>query len=295
MNKNVRFPRLQSDIKSFCTRKKAKDKDNFKYGQTTSGKSSTCLYWINKIKYNFRDDKKRTEKVKINVQEYGGYLHMPEKRTNRKVSKPKKQKVKQGHKLVWLTLIILIIPVVVVGYVLLTSASESDQPVVGNRFDPQDLNPKIQETEINSIQGELMSIGGMETATVTLKSATLRIHLNMVDSADNATLQAAADQAYQIVSNHLPIETYFTNTAEGKNYDLEIDSYNYLVDDTHPQEGWRFIKVSKSGAGQKVTDIITEPRNAELAQQVRTSTPQATTDTPPAEEAQEPLPEEVVE
>lgn len=28
MNKNVRFPRLQSDIESFCTRKKAKDKDN---------------------------------------------------------------------------------------------------------------------------------------------------------------------------------------------------------------------------------------------------------------------------
>lgn len=216
---------------------------------------------------------------------------MPEKRMNKKVSKPKKQKVKQGHKLVWLTLIILIVPVVVVGYVLLTSASESDQPVVGNRFNPQDLNPKIQETEINNIQGELMSIGGIETATVTLKSATLRIHLNMVDSADNGTLQAAADQAYQIVSNHLPIETYFTNTAEGKNYDLEIDSYNYLVDDAHPQDGWRFVKVSKSGAGQKVTDIITEPRNAELAQQVRNSTPQPV-ETPAAEEA---APEEVVE
>ena len=47
------------------------------------------------------------------------------------------------------------------------------------------------------------------------------------------------------MSNHLPIETYFTNTAEGKNYDLEIDSYNYLVDDTHPQEGWRFMNLLK--------------------------------------------------
>lgn len=208
---------------------------------------------------------------------------MPEKRLNKKVSKPKKQKVKQGHKLVWLTLVILLIPVVVVGYVLLTSASEGDQPVVGVRFGAQDLNPKIQETDMNNVQGELMSIGGIETATVTLKSATLRIHLNMVDSADNPTLQAAADQAYEIVSRHLPIETYFTNTAEGKNYDLEIDAYNYLVDEAHPQDGWRFVKVSKSGAGGKVTDFITEPKNAELAQQVRNSTPQPAPEVPTTE------------
>lgn len=204
---------------------------------------------------------------------------MPEKVKRKRVSKPKKQKVKQGHKLVWLTLVIILIPVLVVGYVLLTSARESDQPVVGNRFGVNDINPQIQETDMNNIQGELMGIGGIETATIDLKSATLRVHLNMFDDADNGTLQAAADQAYEIVSRYLPIETYFTNTAEGKSYDLEIDSYNYLVDDAHPQEGWRFVKVSKSGAGGKVTDIITEPRNAELAEQVRNSTPQVPEET----------------
>ena len=35
----------------------------------------------------------------------------------------------------------------------------------------------------------------------------------------------------------------------------------------------------KSGAGGKVTDIITEPRNAELAEQVRNSTPQVPEET----------------
>lgn len=187
----------------------------------------------------------------------------------RRVSRPKRQKVKQGHKLVWLTLVIILVPVVVIGYVLLTSAKESDQPVEGNRFGVNDLNPKIQEAQIASIQNDLMSIGGMETATVDLKSATLRVHLNMVDAADDATLEAAANQAYDIINTYLPIETYFTNTAEGKNYDLEIDSYNYLVDDTHPADGWRFIKISKSGAGDRVTDNITKAKNPDLAASVK--------------------------
>lgn len=187
----------------------------------------------------------------------------------KRVSKPKRQKVKQGHKLVWLTLVILMVPVLVIGYVLLTSARESDQPVEGNRFGANDLNPRIQQSQLSSIQGDLMGIGGMETATVDLKSATLRVHLNMVDAADEATLEAAANQAYDIINNYLPIETYFTNTAEGKNYDLEIDSYNYLVDDTHPVDGWRFIKISKSGAGDKVTDNITRAKNPDLAAAVK--------------------------
>lgn len=192
-------------------------------------------------------------------------LAQPKKR----VSKPKKQKVKQGHKLVWLTLLIVLVPIALVGYVLMTSAKESDQPVEGNRFSISDLNPRIQESQMAAIQNDLMSIGGIEGATYDLKSATLRVHLNMVDHADYESLKAAALQAYDIVNNYLPIDTYFTNSADGKNYDLEIDSYNYIVDDQHPIEGWRVVKVSKSGAGQQVVDILTQPKNAELSQSVK--------------------------
>lgn len=199
---------------------------------------------------------------------------MPElkKMINGKKS-PKKQKVKQGHKLVWLTLIILIIPCVMIGYILLVSARETDQPVEGNRFGPNDLNPKIEESQFAAIQGDLMNIGNMESATIDLKSATLRVHLNLVDNADDAMLEDAANQAYDIINNHLPIETYFTSNADAKMYDLEIDSYNYLVDDTHPTEGWRFVKVVKNNSGNRVTDHVTTPRNPDLANQVRYTPP----------------------
>lgn len=216
--------------------------------------------------------------------------------TKRRVSKPKKQKVKQGHKLVWLTLLIVLVPIMVVGYVLLTSAKESDQPVEGKRFNISDLNPRIQESQIAAIQNDLMGIGGVEGATADLKSATLRIHLNMVDSADYDILNAAAMQAYNIVNNYLPIETYFTNSADGKNYDLEIDAYNYLVDDAHPQEGWRVVKLFKSGAGELVTDILTQAKNAELAQSVKNKSAQSpTTPTPEETQPSEETPEENVD
>lgn len=209
---------------------------------------------------------------------------MPEKPVkSTKVRKPKKQKVKQGHKLVWLTLIILIIPCVMIGYILLVSARETDQPVEGNRFGPNDLNPKIEETQMSAIQGDLMSIPNMESATIDLKSATLRVHLNLVDNADDVMLEDAANQAYDIINNHLPIGTYFTSNGEGKMYDLEIDSYNYLVDDAHPADGWRFVKVVKNNAGNRVTDHITTPRNADLANQVRYTPPAQ-----PAEQTEQP-------
>lgn len=218
--------------------------------------------------------------------------------TKRRVSKPKKQKVKQGHKLVWLTLLIVLVPMLVVGYVLLTSAKESDQPVEGNRFSISDLNPRIQESQIAAIQNDLMGIGGVEGATVDLKSATLRAHLNMVDSADYDILTAAAVQAYDIVNNYLPIETYFTNSADGKNYDLEIDVYNYLVDDTHPQDGWRVVKIFKSGAGERVVDTLTQPKNAELAQSVKNRSAQSPTSADPdpatsEESSEQPQEEEI--
>ncbi len=183
--------------------------------------------------------------------------------------KPKKQKVRQGHKLVWITLIILLIPCAIVGYVLMTSMEGQGQPVVGNRFSEHALQPQIQQKDVDAIQGELMNIEGVESATIDLKSATLRIHLNVVDGADDEMLDSAAEQAYSIVNNYLPIDTYFTNTSDSKNYDLEIDSYNFLVDGDHPLEEQRYIKILKTGAGEKRTDNMREARNQELTDSVR--------------------------
>lgn len=191
-------------------------------------------------------------------------------KTEPKKTKKKSIEPKQGHKLVWFTLIIIAIPVVIVAYVLLTSMGGQGEPVVGNRFNGEDLNPSITEEAMNSIQEQVSGIGGVEEATINLKSATLRVHLNMDDSYTQDQIQAASDQAYEIVAATLPIDQYFTNREDAKMYDLEIDVYNYIVDDSHPAEGQIYIKTTKTGAAtDRVTDVMTTAKDPELVAQIK--------------------------
>lgn len=191
-------------------------------------------------------------------------------KTKPKKTQKKNTESKQGHKLVWFTLIIIAIPVVIVAYVLLTSMGGPGEPVVGNRFNGEDLNPSITEEAMNSIQEQASGIGGVEEVTINLKSATLRVHLNMDDSYTQDQIQAASDQVYEIVAATLPIDQYFTNREDAKMYDLEIDVYNYIVDDSHPAEGQIYIKTTKTGAAtDRVTDVMTTAKDPELVAQIK--------------------------
>lgn len=197
------------------------------------------------------------------------------------------QKVRQGHKLVWLTLIIIAIPCVLIGYVLLTSMEEQNSPVTGNRFSDTDISPSITNTAITNLDASLQSIPNVESATVNLKSATLRIHLNMVDTASEQDMRDAIEQAYSIVNSTLPVETYFTNTDDGKMYDLEIDAYNYLVDDSHPASEQIIVQMTKTGASGKVVDVLTTPKDPQLVSEIKRETTQTIQDDSDQQESED--------
>ncbi len=181
----------------------------------------------------------------------------------------------KGHKLVWFTVIIIMIPVVIVGYVLLTSMGGQNRPVEGSRFSKTDLDPAITDSSISSLETSLTSIDNVEKASVDLLSATLRVHLDLVDSATDDVANQALDSAYNIVNDQLPIDTYFTNKDGSKMYDLEIDSYNYLIDDTHTADGWTYLKLTKTGASKEpVTDNMTTAKDPELASQLKAASDQ---------------------
>ena len=169
----------------------------------------------------------------------------------------------QGHKLVWFTVIIIMIPVVIVGYVLLTSLGGQNRPVEGSRFSKTDLDPAITKDNISSLESALGNIDNVEKVSVNLLSATLRVHIDLVDS------------AYNIVNEQLPIDTYFTNKDSSKMYDLEIDSYNYLIDDTHTADGWTYLKLTKTGASDgPVTDNMTSAKDPDLSNQLKAASEQ---------------------
>lgn len=190
------------------------------------------------------------------------------RKVKRKPRSPKMPKQKQGHKLVWFTLILILIPMILIGYVLVTSLDEQHEPVKGSRFDSADLNPKITEQQMNEIQSQISAVPGVESATMNLKSATLRVHMNTSNEASREEVESIMRQARDIVASVLPFETYFTNTEEGKMYDVEIDSYNWIVDDSHPQDGQIYFKLTKTGAGNEVVDVLSEPKDPDLVNQI---------------------------
>lgn len=181
----------------------------------------------------------------------------------------------QGHKLVWFTVIIIMIPVVIVGYVLLASLGGQNRPVEGSRFSKKDLDPAITDDNISTLESALSNIENVEKVSVNLLSATLRVHIDLIDSATDDVASAAINSAYSVINEKLPIDTYFTNKDGSKMYDLEIDSYNYLIDDTHTADGWTYLKLTKTGASDgPVTDNMTVAKDAELSNQLKAASDQ---------------------
>ncbi|MDO4466348.1 MAG: hypothetical protein Q4C49_05000 [Bacillota bacterium] len=183
-------------------------------------------------------------------------------------NKNKQNKPKQGHKLVWFALIVIAIPCAIVAMVLLQSIGAQNNPVTGNRFSKNDCNPGISKSDINKVLDSIKgNVGSIENININLKSATLRININADDAADEGTIASMVDQAYEVVNQILPIDTYFTNKEDSKMYDLEINIYNWLVDDKHP-EGQIYIQCTKTGAGNRVVDNLTSPKDKDLVNSI---------------------------
>lgn len=194
----------------------------------------------------------------------------------KKVKKPEKikntvkpKKKKQGHKLVWFTFIVIAIPCAIVGYVLFSSMGTQNKPVTGNRFGKGDLDPKITKANISDIESQLSALEWPESVSVNLKSATLRILVDIPDDANGEYAQVVMDTCVNTVYSILPMETYFTNTENGKMYDLEVNVYNFQVDDVHTGEGQIYLMYTKTGAGQPVQDNMTDARNWEIVSQIK--------------------------
>ena len=181
----------------------------------------------------------------------------------------KKTVVKQGHKLVVFTAVLILIPCAIVGLVLLTSIGGQNKPVVGERFSKHDLQPEIEKSQLRQLEQDLTAIEGLEEVQVNLKSATLRIQLNLNDAANEAQAKGAVEKGFEIVTKLLPVDEYFTNTDDAKMYDLEIDGFNFIVQEGQSQDGFAYVKLTKTGSSATVIDVMSSPKNAELVKEIR--------------------------
>lgn len=144
---------------------------------------------------------------------------------NVKTKKQKKAPSNQGGKysllIIFVMVVLIAIPSFLVGSIIYDSYMKTGVPTVGQRFE-NDLVNKISEDNLKQLESSLGTVDNVESVSVELQSATLKVYVNVEDSFEKEGYPDLTKQVYDQLATILSIEKYFTSSGNVKNYDLEI-------------------------------------------------------------------------
>ncbi len=189
------------------------------------------------------------------------------KKTTTKKKKTRKNRNTGSKVIFWLAFILFITPFVVLGWILVSAAMDTNSPIIGNRYDG-DLDPAITKSDLDTIEKNVKGITGVQESSVNLATGTLRVYADIADSANADEARSMADQVYRTVTQVLPVDTYFTQSGGKKMYDLEVHVYNSMKD-TESDSFVYVIETRNSSMTEPVVQLVSEPVDAELAEQLR--------------------------
>ena len=187
------------------------------------------------------------------------------KKDKTKTNKQKKQSaISTKQKILYgLSVVVILVPLLLLGYIYLSTKENAGIPTVGSRFD-NELDPAITEEQVDQIKQSL-TFDEAEHVEVNLKSATVRVTIDLEDKAGNKTVTSVMNEAYDKVTKVLPVETYFTNKDETKMYDLEVSVYNFIPEEDNT-DGWVYkTKIKNASAKKAFTDVLSKPKNQDVA------------------------------
>ena len=209
----------------------------------------------------------------------------------RKTTKTGAKKVRRKIKMDRTVLIFLIclalimIPILIFGWVLLSASLDTGKPILGDRY-KGDLDPAIKKADISSVESAVKGVSGVESVDVELAAGTLRVYADIEDSANGDAVKSRCADIYSSVSSVLDPNIYFTQSDGKKMYDLEIHVYN-LAKNRESEEFAYAIETKNSSMEEPIIQLVSEPVNAELAQQLRDAVEQRNNPTPTPEETTE--------
>ncbi|MGM9940378.1 MAG: hypothetical protein ACI32N_00095 [Bulleidia sp.] len=192
---------------------------------------------------------------------------MAENKTNRK------KKINTSSHLTavvfWICLILIVLPVGVLGWILISSSMDTGTPIFGNRFEG-DLDPAITENDMNQVGDAVKGIESVDDSFVTMTSATLRVYADVADDASEETCNSVADQIYAKVAEILDPSVYFTRNGDMKMYDMEI--HVYTLPERTEAEGENFVYVidtKTSNMAEPAKQTVSKAKDQAVADQLR--------------------------
>ena len=216
---------------------------------------------------------------------------MTQKKNTKKV-KTRKQNSKIKV-IFWICLVLVVIPIAVFAWMIISAALDTGTPILGNRY-KNDLDPAITKSELEEIKSATSNISGVELAT-----ATLRVYADIDDDASVESCKTIANEVYRAITSTLDANVYFSQHDGMKMYDLEVHVYNKMPKESNDDSFNYVIETKTSSMDEPIAQVVSEPINAELAQQLRddvearknpTPTPTAETEIQVSGEEMEPTP-----
>lgn len=184
-------------------------------------------------------------------------------------------KIRKSHRsrrtiaVFWICLILVVTPIAILGWMLVSSAMDTHNPVLGNRYEG-DLDPAITQEQIDTINTSVAAIDGVEAEFSNMATATLRIYAKVANTATKEDATAMAQNIYSTVTATLDPTVYFAQADGKKMYDLEIHVYNMTADEDRTADTFVYVIGTKTS---NMTDpqyqTVSEARYPELAQQLR--------------------------
>ncbi len=206
-------------------------------------------------------------------------------KTKKTAARKSKKKSRRTAIIFWVCLLLLLAPFVVLGWILLSAWLDTGSPILGARYDG-DLDPAITKSNLDEIRSTVNSMAGVDSVDVELATATLRVY---VDVDDNATVESEREtvgNVYRTVTGILDPYVYFTQTDTKKMYDLEIHVFN-LSKNRDSDEFAYVIETKTSSMEEPIVNVVSEPIDAALAQQLRDNVENRDKPTPTPDETGE--------
>lgn len=196
----------------------------------------------------------------------------------------KKRKLSKPAIFLIVGIIIIVVPCLIFGGILLSSAMNTGTPIFGDRYEG-DLDPAITSEDMSKIKGEIEALEGVESVDVVLPSGQLRVNINTDDSLSKDEIKELINSAYEIVKTDLPLETYFTSSDTKKMYDLAINAYNFI---NAEDDGMIYYELTKNAMSEnEIIQLVSEPLNPELVEEIEAAQNPETSEDTTNEEASE--------
>ncbi len=147
----------------------------------------------------------------------------------------------------WVSFFVILIPVCYFIYLLWMASQETHTPILGDRI-KHTIQFAIDEDQLRIIEKDVNELPGVENAKVNLIVETVRIDVNTDDALKEDDLLKINQDIYEIVNEVLPVDKYFSQHDDYKQYDLEITSFTDIKSDkcvivtlnkNSPMDGYR--------------------------------------------------------